>query len=134
RPSWGGTHERHLTPAPAQHQHSPQERLDTHQMAAAGSTPTTVAPTASQSVSIARITPEQSAALAESGSATVSSQLSKLGSRDAHLTGLAQMTDGPAIAGTALTLKFMPKREDLYRVDEYADPEVQLHRHVLYAV
>ena len=26
----------------------------------------------------------------------------------------------------------MPKREDLYGVDEYADPEKQLHRHVLY--
>jgi regulator of RNase E activity RraA len=26
----------------------------------------------------------------------------------------------------------MPKREDLYGEDEYADPEKQLHRHVLY--
>ena len=26
----------------------------------------------------------------------------------------------------------MPKREDQYNVDEYADPEKQLHRHVLY--
>jgi regulator of RNase E activity RraA len=26
----------------------------------------------------------------------------------------------------------MPKREDLYGVDEYANPERQLHRHVLY--
>jgi len=26
----------------------------------------------------------------------------------------------------------MPKREDVYQVDEYADPELQLHRHVLY--
>ena len=26
----------------------------------------------------------------------------------------------------------MPKREDLYGVDEYAEPEKQLHRHVLY--
>ena len=36
------------------------------------------------------------------------------------------------MAGPALTLQFMPKREDVYRVDEYADPETQLHRHVLY--
>ena len=26
----------------------------------------------------------------------------------------------------------MPKREDQYDVDEYADPEKQLHRHALY--
>ena len=36
------------------------------------------------------------------------------------------------MAGPALTLQFMPKREDLYGDDEYADPEKQLHRHVLY--
>ena len=36
------------------------------------------------------------------------------------------------VAGPALTLQFMPKREDLYGVDEYNDPEQQLHRHVLY--
>ena len=34
--------------------------------------------------------------------------------------------------GPALTLQFMPKREDLYGDDEYDDPEQQLHRHVLY--
>ncbi|MBZ2197935.1 ribonuclease activity regulator RraA [Occultella gossypii] len=95
-----------------------------------------VAPTATTTADtpIPRITQEQREALAAIGSATVSSQLSKLGIRDAHLTGIGQLTDGDAVAGTALTLKFMPKREDLYRVDEYADPEVQLHRHVLYAV
>ena len=26
----------------------------------------------------------------------------------------------------------MPKREDLYGADEYAEPEKQLHRHALY--
>ena len=36
------------------------------------------------------------------------------------------------MVGPALTLQFMPKREDLYGADEYADPEKQLHRHVLY--
>jgi len=93
-----------------------------------------VAPTATAAAPIARVSPGQREALRSLGSATVSSQLSKLGVRDAHLTGIGQLTEGGAIAGTALTLKFMPKREDLYRVDEYADPEVQLHRHVLYAV
>ena len=41
---------------------------------------------------------------------------------------------GKSIAGPALTLQFMPKREDLYGEGEYADAEKQLHRHVLYHV
>jgi regulator of RNase E activity RraA len=36
------------------------------------------------------------------------------------------------MAGPALTLQFVPKREDIYGEDEYAEPERQLHRHVLY--
>ncbi len=39
---------------------------------------------------------------------------------------------GKSIAGPALTLLMMPKREDLYGDGEYNDPEKQLHRHVLY--
>src|SRR5690242_21473185 len=70
--------------------------------------------------------------LAEIGSATASGELSRLGIRSAHLTGLTSWAPGVAVAGPALTLQFMPKREDVYRVDEYADPERQLHRHVLY--
>ena len=31
-----------------------------------------------------------------------------------------------------MTLQCLPKREDIYNEDEYADPERQLHRHVLY--
>ena len=34
--------------------------------------------------------------------------------------------------GPALTLQFMPKREDLHGTGEYVGPERQLHRHVLY--
>jgi regulator of RNase E activity RraA len=71
-------------------------------------------------------------ALAELGSATVSSTLSKLGIRDVHLTGLPNWTPGKSIAGPAVTLQFMPKREDQYQQDEYSDPEEQLHRHALY--
>jgi regulator of RNase E activity RraA len=37
-----------------------------------------------------------------------------------------------SVVGPALTLQFMPKREDLYGEGEYQDPEKQLHRHVLY--
>jgi regulator of RNase E activity RraA len=42
------------------------------------------------------------------------------------------MTSGVSIVGPALTLQFMPKREDLYPESEYVEPERQLHRHVLY--
>ncbi len=70
--------------------------------------------------------------LAHIGSATASGELSRLGIRDPHLRGLTSWTPGKTVVGSALTLQFMPKREDIYRVDEYADPEKQLHRHVLY--
>ena len=55
-----------------------------------------------------------------------------MGIRNAHICGPTARTAGRAIAGPALTLQFMPKREDLYGEDEYAEPEKQLHRHVLY--
>jgi regulator of RNase E activity RraA len=72
--------------------------------------------------------------LAAIGSATAAGDLSKLGIRDAHLRGLKSWTPGKAIAGPAITLQFMPKREDQYGADEYTDPERQLHRHALYQV
>jgi regulator of RNase E activity RraA len=81
---------------------------------------------------ISRPDPELVAALARIGSATASGELAKLGVRSAHITGPVSHTPGVVAAGPALTLQFMPKREDLYSVDEYADPEKQLHRHVLY--
>jgi regulator of RNase E activity RraA len=74
----------------------------------------------------------QAAALAAIGTATTTSTLHRLGVRNAHICGPVAVTKGLAIAGPALTLQFMPKREDLYGEDEYADPEKQLHRHVLY--
>ncbi len=70
--------------------------------------------------------------LAHIGSATAAGELSRLGIRDPHLRGLVSWTPGAAVVGPALTLQFMPKREDVYQVAEYADPERQLHRHVLY--
>lgn len=70
--------------------------------------------------------------LRQIGSATASGELSRLGIRDPHLRGITSWTPGKTVVGPALTLQFMPKREDQYRVDEYADPEKQLHRHVLY--
>src|SRR5690348_18465969 len=65
--------------------------------------------------------------LAHIGSATASGELSRLGIRDPHLRGITSWTPGKTVVGPALTLQFMPKREDIYRVDEYADPEKQLH-------
>ncbi len=70
--------------------------------------------------------------LARIGGATASGELSRLGIRDPHIRGPRTWTPGKSVVGPALTLQFMPKREDQYRVDEYADPEKQLHRHVLY--
>jgi regulator of RNase E activity RraA len=66
------------------------------------------------------------------GAASATSTLSRLGIRNAFICGPVSRSPGKAIAGPALTLQFMPKREDIYGADEYADPEKQLHRHVLY--
>jgi len=71
-------------------------------------------------------------ALREIGSATCAGELSRLGIRNAHLVGIRSFTPGVSIAGPALTLQMMPKREDQYKQSEYSDPELQLHRHVLY--
>src|SRR5215831_20032957 len=81
---------------------------------------------------IARPDKDIVAALARIGSATASGELARMGIRSAHITGPVSRTPGAAVAGPALTLQFMPKREDLYQVDEYSNPERQLHRHVLY--
>ncbi|CAH1693230.1 Dimethylmenaquinone methyltransferase [Hyphomicrobiales bacterium] len=70
--------------------------------------------------------------LANIGSATASSELYKLGIRNPFMRGPAPHTKGKRIAGPAITLQFMPKREDLYGESEYTDREKQLHRHALY--
>ena len=66
------------------------------------------------------------------GTANASGCLFRLGVRNPFIEGPTAWTPERCIAGPALTLQFMPKREDLYGVDEYAEPEKQLHRHVLY--
>lgn len=70
--------------------------------------------------------------LAEVSAATAAGELHRLGIRDPHLRGITAFTPGKKVVGPALTLQFMPKREDIYTVGEYSDPEVQLHRHALY--
>ena len=71
-------------------------------------------------------------AFREVGSATTSGDLNRLGIRDPYLLGPVCRTPGMKVVGPALTLQFMPLREDQYYADEYSDPEEQLHRHVLY--
>lgn len=68
------------------------------------------------------------------GAATASSTLHHMGVRNTHITGPIAWNKGKSAVGPALTLQFMPKREDLYGEGEYNDPEKQLHRHVLYQV
>lgn len=86
----------------------------------------------SETADIQRPSQELIDALADIGSATASGELYRLGIRNAQLSGLRAKTPGKSVVGPALTLQFMPKREDLYSVDEYSDPEKQLHRHALY--
>lgn len=71
-------------------------------------------------------------ALSGIGSATTAGELRRLGIRDPHIRGPVSWNPGKAVVGPALTLQFMPKREDLHAEGEYAGPERQLHRHVLY--
>jgi hypothetical protein len=70
-------------------------------------------------------------ALKDIGAATVAGTLGHMGIRNPHIMGPVTQNPGKSVVGPALTLQFMPKREDLYQVDEYAEPEKQLHRHVL---
>jgi len=81
---------------------------------------------------ILRPDPALSAGLARIGSAVVAGALYRLGIRNAAICGPRPATPGACIAGPALTLQFMPKREDLYGDSEYTEPECQLHRHALY--
>lgn len=70
--------------------------------------------------------------LKEAGAATITGVLYHMGIRNPHMSGPVSWNPGVTIAGPALTLQFMPKREDLYGEDEFSEPEKQLHRHVLY--
>ena len=66
--------------------------------------------------------------LSSISSATAAGELCRLGIRDPQILGPVPRTPGKSVVGPALTLQFMPKREDIYAVDEYNDPEKQLHR------
>ena len=81
---------------------------------------------------IVRPAPELSAALARIGTATISSELNRMGVRDPHIRGPVPLVPGRIAAGPALTLMCMPKREDLFDGAEYDNPELQLHRQVMF--
>lgn len=68
------------------------------------------------------------------GAATIAGTLGHMGFRNPHMTGILPQTRGKSICGPALTLQCLPQRPDLFSEGEYADPETQLHRHVLYHV
>ena len=52
------------------------------------------------------------------GAASASSTLAHMGIRNCHIQGPVAFSPGKAICGPALTLQFMPKREDLYNETE----------------
>lgn len=73
-------------------------------------------------------------ALRDIGTATVAGTLGHMGFRNPHMVGPVPQTKGKSIVGPAVTLQCLPQRPDLFSEGEYADPETQLHRHVLYQV
>ena len=81
---------------------------------------------------IARPPRATSEALARIGTATISGELNRMGIRDPHIRGPVPLVPGRTAAGPALTLQFMPKREDLFDGAEYDNPDLQLHRHVMF--
>lgn len=83
---------------------------------------------------ISRPSKDLVAGLAAAGSATIAGTLFHMGIRNSHIKGPVSFNKGRTIAGPALTLQYLPKREDLHTTGEYDDVEKQLHRHVLYQV
>lgn len=85
-----------------------------------------------ESQDIKRPPAEWCAALKKIGAATTTSTLFHMGIRSTFISGPVTQKKGVAIAGPALTLQCMPKREDIQSDGEYQNPEIQRHRHVLY--
>ncbi|MDE2820357.1 MAG: ribonuclease activity regulator RraA [Chloroflexota bacterium] len=72
--------------------------------------------------------------LKDIGAATIAGALAREGIRNPHMVGLLPFNPGKSLAGQAVTLQFMPKREDLHWGDEYAyAPERELHRKAIVA-
>ena len=77
-----------------------------------------------------RIEPATLEKLRAIGTATIAGALAKeAGIRNPHLVGLRPLNPGATACGQAVTLQFMPKREDVHWGDEYsAAPGRELHR------
>lgn len=80
---------------------------------------------------IIRPEPALCAALRQIGSATAAGELYNLGVTHPHMAGLTSWRKGKCIAGPALTLQCMPKRQDLTDSQEYSTLGM-LHHHVMY--
>jgi regulator of RNase E activity RraA len=61
--------------------------------------------------------------LAQASTATVTTQLFKRGLRRMHLQGVVPVSRGRRLAGEALTLRYIPAREDLDVVEVFQNPE-----------
>jgi regulator of RNase E activity RraA len=72
----------------------------------------------------APLAPDTLRLLSEASTATISTQLFKLGLRNTFLFGLKPLNPNAArFAGEAVTLRYIPAREDLDVVDIFKDPE-----------
>jgi regulator of RNase E activity RraA len=69
------------------------------------------------------VSPETLERLGRVATATLSTQLFKLGFRSTHLTGLRALSPGLRMVGEALTLRFVPAREDLATFEQITKPE-----------
>ena len=88
----------------------------------------------SKSLIIDRIAQSTLDLLREIGAATIAGALARKGIRNPHMVGLTPFNPGKTVSGQAVTLQFMPKREDVHWGDEYAAaPERELHRHAIMA-
>lgn len=72
--------------------------------------------------------------LRDIGAATIAGSLAREGIRSPHMAGLLAHNPGKRVCGQAVTLQFMPKREDVHWGDEYSyAPERELHRQAIMA-
>lgn len=69
----------------------------------------------------AHLSPADLASLARASTATITTQLFKHGLRNTHLAGLAPLTGTARMIGEAVTLRYVPAREDLDQLDVYDD-------------
>jgi regulator of RNase E activity RraA len=61
--------------------------------------------------------------LGRASTASITSELFKLGIRHSFMTGVAPLSPGDKMVGEAITLRYLPYREDLNAKQSVADPE-----------